>query len=485
MHSVNHGLIRLRRLLSLTPHDTASEAGRSLERYRRAALTSGATAIGRGFGLVATLISVPLTIGYLGAERYGIWMTISSVIALLGFADLGLGNGLLNAIATAHGRDDRGVARSCVSSAFFLLAGLAALLAVMFALCYPSIPWHRLFNVSADVGRQEAGPAMAVFFGCFLLGLPLGIVSRIQMGYQQGFMNAVWQAVGSLLTLACLLIAIWMRASLPMLVLALAGAPLLATALNSAMLFGRTMPWLKPTWSAASWQAARQLGQSGFMFLILQLTATLTSSADNLIVAQSLGPSAVAHLAVPARLFAVVSALVIIALMPLWPAYGEAIARGDVPWVQRTVVRSTILAALVSVATVAPIVVFGKAIIRAWAGAEIDPSQSLLLALGCWTVLSTVGTAVSMFLNASNAIAFQVVCGIAVGLTATTIKTYTGIAYGIAGIIWTTNICYGLFALLPMAFAMPTILRQEHEMRARPDLPSRHVDTAARVRPVS
>jgi hypothetical protein len=148
-------------------------------------------------------------------------------------------------------------------------------------------------------------------------------------------------------------------------------------------------------------------------------------------------------------------------------------------------VRSTILAALVSVATVAPIVVFGKAIIRAWAGAEIDPSQSLLLALGCWTVLSTVGTAVSMFLNASNAIAFQVVCGIAVGLTATTIKTYTGIAYGIAGIIWTTNICYGLFALLPMAFAMPTILRQEHEMRARPDLPSRHVDTAARVRPVS
>jgi len=455
---VNHGLIRLRRLFSLTPHDTASEAGRSLERYRRAALTSGATAIGRGFGLVATLISVPLTIGYLGAERYGIWMTISSVIALLGFADLGLGNGLLNAIATAHGRDDRGVARSCVSSAFFLLAGLAALLAVMFALCYPSIPWHRLFNVSADVGRQEAGPAMAVFFGCFLLGLPLGIVSRIQMGYQQGFMNAVWQAVGSLLTLACLLIAIWMRASLPMLVLALAGAPLLATALNSAMLFGRTMPWLKPTWSAASWQAARQLGQSGAMFLMLQICVSLFSSADNLIVAQLNGPTQVAELAVPARLFSVAGALVVLALSPLWPAYGEALATGDFAWVRHTVVRSTACSAIASAVAVLPVIVFGKLIVSSWAGAEIQPTQNLLVALGCWTILSGIGTSISMYLNAANAIGFQTACALAVGVTATVLKPHIANTYGLTGIVWVTNITFLLFAIAPMLWILPKTL---------------------------
>lgn len=458
---VNVSVSLLRRLFTLRAHDTTSESGRSLERYRRAALTSAATVLGRGMGLVATLISVPLTIRYLGTERYGIWMTISSIVALLGFADLGLGNGLLNAISTSHGRDDRDFARKCVSSAFFLLTGVACVLAVVFALCYESIPWHRVFNVSPEVGRQEAGPAMAVFMGCFLVGLPLGIVTRIQMGYQQGFVNAAWQAVGSLLSLVCLLGAIWLRGSLPLLVLALAGAPLLATALNGVALFCRKMPWLVPNWSAMSWQAARQIGQAGFMFLILQVCVALLSSVDNLIVAQILGQEAVTQLAVPARLFSVAGAVAMIALMPLWPAYGEAIARGDIPWVKRTVMRSTVCAAAVSLAIALPLVVLGRPIVQAWAGAQIRPSQSLLLALGCWTVLSTVGSSLAMFLNAANVVVFQTVCAVAVGGTATVVKTRLATAAGSEGIVWATCGVYLLLSLIPTLFVLPVVYRQK------------------------
>jgi hypothetical protein len=32
---------------------------------------------------------------------------------------------------------------------------------------------------------------------------------------------------------------------------------------------------------------------------------------------------------------------------PLWPAYGEAIARGDITWVRRTIVGSIVVAELV------------------------------------------------------------------------------------------------------------------------------------------
>jgi len=51
-------------------------------------------------------VTVPLTLNYLGSEHYGLWMTISSVSVMLGFADLGIGNGVLNAVADAYGRDD-------------------------------------------------------------------------------------------------------------------------------------------------------------------------------------------------------------------------------------------------------------------------------------------------------------------------------------------------------------------------------------------
>ncbi|MFM7135856.1 MAG: lipopolysaccharide biosynthesis protein [Planctomycetota bacterium] len=461
--NINAGL--LRHLFSLRPHETATETGRSLERYRRAALTSAANVLGRGVGLLVTLISVPLTIRYLGTERYGVWMTISSIVAILGFADLGLGNGLLNAISTAHGREDRVFARECVSSAFFLLTGFAVLLAFVFAICYPLIPWDRVFNVSLEAGRQEAGPAMAVFFGCFLIGLPLGIVNRIQMGYQQGFVNAVWQAIGSLLALLCLMVAVWLRGSLPLLVLALAGAPLVATALNGVALFCRTMPWLVPVWSNISWQAVRQVGTTGFMFLILQMCVALLSSVDNLIVAQLLGQEAVAQLAVPARLFSVASTVAMIALMPLWPAYGEAIAKGDIAWVKRTVMRSTVCAAGVSLAVALPLMLLGRPIVQGWAGGEINPSQSLLIALGCWTVLSTVGSSLAMFLNAANVVLFQTVCAVAVGVTATVLKTHLATIAGSEGIVWATCGVYLLLALIPTLLALPVIYRQKTNHR--------------------
>lgn len=120
----------------LKPFDVSTPEGRSKERYRRAGLTTLTSIAARGISLLTVLISVPLTIGYLGAERYGLWMTISSVIAMIGFLDFGLGNGLLNAVSEANGRDDREAAHRYVSSAFFMLLGVAALVLSFFMIAY-------------------------------------------------------------------------------------------------------------------------------------------------------------------------------------------------------------------------------------------------------------------------------------------------------------------------------------------------------------
>ena len=46
--------------------------------------------------IIANLVTVPLILNYLGAEQYGVWITITSVFLILGVADFGIGNGLLN-----------------------------------------------------------------------------------------------------------------------------------------------------------------------------------------------------------------------------------------------------------------------------------------------------------------------------------------------------------------------------------------------------
>ena len=114
---------KLRHIFQFKPHDVSTTAGKSHERYRRILLTGGSTFIVKMFTAIINLITVPLTVNYLGAERYGLWMAISSVMALMSFADFGLGNGLLNAVSKAHGRNNRDEAQVAVSSTFLYVSG--------------------------------------------------------------------------------------------------------------------------------------------------------------------------------------------------------------------------------------------------------------------------------------------------------------------------------------------------------------------------
>src|SRR4051812_44333592 len=90
----------------LRQSDTSTEAGRAAERHRRIILTAGASLLAKIISVLSMIVTVPITLNYLGVERYGMWMTISSFAVMLTFADLGIGNGVLGAVARSNGVDD-------------------------------------------------------------------------------------------------------------------------------------------------------------------------------------------------------------------------------------------------------------------------------------------------------------------------------------------------------------------------------------------
>lgn len=97
-----------------------SQPADARQRRSRSVVRGTITAIAaRGFGTVTGLIMVPLTLRYLGATRYGAWMTISSFLLFLNFTDFGLTSSLTNALGKAFGRDRqnsrpvRSYAQSC------------------------------------------------------------------------------------------------------------------------------------------------------------------------------------------------------------------------------------------------------------------------------------------------------------------------------------------------------------------------------------
>lgn len=448
---VNQGLRYIRRFslfLRLTPFDTSISGGLAHERYRRAVLTSVTSVIAKGVSILTILISVPLTLNYLGTERYGLWMTISSVVGMLIIADFGLGNGLVNAVSQADGRNSREDAITAVSSAFFILSGVAVLLSLVFGSVYSIIPWSRIFNVSSVQAKLEAGPSMAVFFACFALNLPLGVVQRVQFGYQEGFLSNLWQIAGSVLGLICLLVAIQVKAGLPWLVLAMSGTPTLVIALNWFVHFACRRLWLWPRWSHFEWKVGKTLLGTGLIFMLLTIVNVLGTSSDNIIVAQFLGASAVATYSVVQQLF-LITLLVQYVTVPLWPAFSEALSRGDYAWTRRTFLRINYIAISMTIFICASLLLFGRFVIAFWAGSQVVPSWSLLLGYTIYRLVTSSNEALVTVLNTGPFIHRQLLIATVAGVVAFVLKIVMVSTWQLSGVPWAGAIAYGFFYIVP------------------------------------
>jgi O-antigen/teichoic acid export membrane protein len=433
----------------LRPFDVSTPDGRSQERHRRVAISTLASIAAKIISVVTTLISIPLSLHYLGVERYGMWMTMSSLVAMLSFADFGIGNGVLNAVANAHGRDRTEEIRRYVSSGFFVLGAIAGAILLLFALAYSFVPWYHIFNVKLPRSQADAGPALAVLVTCFALAIPLNIVQRVQMGLQQGFAASLWQCLGSVLGLAGVVGAIHFRAGLGWLVAGFAGAPLLASLLNSLVFFGRQRRDIAPSPSQVSRQGTLRIAHMGMLFFVLQIMVTLTFAADNIIIAQLLGATAVAQYAVPEKMFSIVSTVLTMMLMPLWPAYGEALARGDRAWARRTLKRSFLAVVGCAALCSAFLVAAAPILIPLWVGRSVTAPLILLLGLGLWKVVEAGGNAFAVYLNGAHIVKAQVVVATTTAIASIALKIFLVPRLGVAGVPWGTLSAYLVFAVLP------------------------------------
>ena len=422
---------------------------RSRERYRRVGLTFAASVAGRGAAGVAALVAVPVMLRYLGTERYGLWAAISSAAAALLFADLGIGNGLLTVLAADSGREDREAARRHVSSAFVALFAVALVLAALFALLYPLVHWARLFGVLSPEAAREAGPAVLAFAACFLVSLPAGVVTRVRLARQEGFANGLWSSAGSFLGLALLLLAIHFRLGLPWLVLGLCAGPALALVAQSADLFLLRERWLRPAWAWASAAAARRVLRLGFAFSALQLAAALAYSSDAFLAGLLMGPAAAARYGVLATLFDLPLAVLILLLTPLWPAYGEALARADRAWIAHALRRSLLVALAFGVVVGGALALLGAPLLRVWAGPALVPPAVLLALMGARLLVLALGQAVGTYLNGARIIRRQLVFAPLMAAAAVALKVALGRRLGLPGLVAGGLFAQVAFGLLP------------------------------------
>lgn len=438
----------VKRIITLKSHNQSTKEGLSDERYRRIILTGGSALIVKVISVAINLVTVPLTLQYLGSERYGLWMAISSIMALMAFADMGLGNGLLNEVAKAKGNDDKRDLQSAISSTFFMLSAIATFLLIVFLAIYPFVSWAGVFNVQETLAGSEAGPTVVALIIPMLINMPLGIVQRIQEGNQEGFRFQISLIGGAIISFINLLLCVHFEASLPWLVLAFSSGQLIAASINAILVFTKSHPALVPKWKFFEFEKGKSLAQTGLFFFVLQVFTLMASTLDNIIIAHTIGVSSVTIYEIVRKIF-LFSMVTQFLIQPLWPAFREAMEKKDYIWVKKTMNKALLFGLVGGAVITLPLVLFGKIIINYWVGASYEPSWPLLIGFFAYIIIANYGGVMSTFLNSEHLIRKQTIM---VGLAATSsvvLKILLAQNFGVSGVIWATVIGYSIFYIVP------------------------------------
>jgi O-antigen/teichoic acid export membrane protein len=439
------------------------EASSSTHRSRRwrailHGLLSGLAS--RALAVLVSLLSVPLTIRYLGSERFGVWALVGSILAWMRLMDIGIGNGLNNAISRAHGAERPDLIRAHVSTALVMLTGIAAAAGAMIAIAWHWIDWVAVFNLTTPAAKSEVGPAMVAAAAVFLLGFPTSVATRVYNAVQEGRVANAWAAVGNVASLGALFAVTRTQGGLPWLVIAVYGTAVLVDGISSLWIYYlRRLP-VRPSFRLFNRDSVKALLTTGVQFFFIQIMALVVFESDNFVIAHFLGADHVARYSVSYKLFSYSTLIQSILFAYAWVAYSEAIARKDFDWVRRAFRANIAFSLGVTGAIVLPMVIFAKPLVHIWAGAAVVPSTSLVLLMAAWNLISAYCSPISCLFAASNHMRAQLVYGACSMVSNLALSIYLAQRWGVPGVIAATVISYAVFVCVPSTIDVAWLLRK-------------------------
>jgi len=395
-------------------------------------------------------MTVPLAIDSLGVQEFGVWLTISSVVTMLGFLDLGLGNGLVTELAVASGQDDFQRVRRAISSAFLGLTVVGTLVLSVGIILAWQLDWQMLGLANSYRSNSELQWGISFVALGLAIAIPSSVAMRVQQGMQEAYYSALWITFGAAAQLGGVLVCHWLDTSLRWFILAFVGGPTLGALGNVLFyLFLGRRSCLRPARRCIEADAIWRLSRMGLPFFLLGIAGAAAYQSDALVIASRMNTTDVAEYGVAYRLYAVIPVLTGFFLLPLWPAYGEALARRDLDWVRRTIRRSIVVSVSVNVASALLLLVVGRRVIELWVGPSIDPPLLLLIALALLGVSSGITGPLAMALNGTNQLWFQVKCASAMLIANLGLSWVLVDRLGTPGPVFGTVVTQALFVLIP------------------------------------
>lgn len=159
----------------------------------------------KGVSIVVSLMLVPITLGYVSSEMYGIWLTLSSVMLWLSFFDIGFTLGLKNKLAAAIALGEWNLGKTLVSTTYFMMFAIFVPLCFVLELCIPLVDWSAFLNVSPAYNEEITNTlhVLAVFFCVQMI---VNVLTAVAAAFQRVALSSLFPVVGNAMSLTTILV---------------------------------------------------------------------------------------------------------------------------------------------------------------------------------------------------------------------------------------------------------------------------------------
>lgn len=416
----------------------------------------------KGIGIIISFLLVPLTLNYLNASEYGIWLTLSSLMTWINYFDIGLGNGLRNKLAKALTLKDYNLGKIYVSTTFAILTVIIISFIMLFFIFNPYIHWDKVLNTNPEMAG-DLSKIVLIVFTFFCLQFVFKTVGTILVADQKPAVNDLISVIGNLIAL--LIIYLLTKAtsgSLTYVALTFSFAPLIVFIITYFILFYGKYSYLRPSLSSVNLIYTKDLIGIGFQFFIIQIAVCVIAyTSTNIIITQLLDTQSVTVYNIAFKYFFSLTMAYQIIITPFWSAATEAYVQKDFLWIRNSIKKLMYIYLLTIVLLIAMLIISDWFYLK-WVGNSLHIPFTLSLFVALYVALYNWSSTFIFFINGIGKIRLQLYTTLIIALFYIPFSVYLGKIYGLNGIILASAL-----ALLPTSILMPVQLKKLYQDNAK------------------
>ena len=407
-------------------------------------------------GMIISLLYTPFLLRYLGDEYYGIWSTILSVINWINYFDVGIGQGLRNSLAKHIANKEEKDAKEVVSTGYVALALISVVTFIFGIVFFLLADIKVLFNTELDIR-----PALVVSFICictnFVLGLSRPQFYATQQAEKVSFMTILTQGVNLIGILTLSFVSNGSLFSVAVLV----GVSGILVNLCYSFSLWKKHDYLRPSFKKYNPQKLKDVCGVGVKFFLIQISALVLYSTDNMIITQLFGPTHVTPYHTSYTAFGIVNGLFAAFLSPLWSRYTVAMEKKDYRWIKKSVLDLDKFLPVIAVILLIGTVLF-KPIAHIWLHKDLNYDFGLVPCMAIYFFLYMWGSIYATVLNGTGRINLQLILAVSTAIINIPLSIILGdnCGMGTTGVLLATIICM-LITDIPVTIYTHKFLNKE------------------------